>query len=100
MELTLEKSVVSQVSESVVAIAENINGSFTKEELIEKVQKANPLVDAEQCAEVVERVWLLLASSHLLIKAKDDYYRILTEKELRAIKKAYTETMQNENDNN
>lgn len=101
MELTIEKEIVDQVAKSVIDIAENINGSFTKEELIEKVQKTNPIVDAEQCAEVVRRVWLLLSSNHLLVNVKDDYYRILTDRELRAIKKAYMEIVnQNENGNN
>lgn len=101
MELTIEKEIVDQVAKSVVDIAENTNGSFTKEELVKKAQKANSLVDAGQCAEVVERVWLLLSSNHLLIKVKDDYYRILTDRELRAIKKAYMEAAdQNEDSNN
>ena len=101
MELTIEKEIVDQVAKSVIDIAENINGSFTKEELIEKAQKTNPLVDVEQCAEVVRRAWLLLSSNHLLVNVKDDYYRILTDRELRAIKKAYMEMVnQNENGNN
>ena len=39
MELTIEKEIVDQVAKSVIDIAENTNGSFTKEELIDRLRK-------------------------------------------------------------
>lgn len=100
MELTLKETVVKQISETIIDVAETINGGFTKTELIGKVIEKYPLVDANQCKEVCERVWLLLVSNKLLIQVKDDYYRILTQRELNAIKKAYTEATQNEDNIN
>lgn len=99
MELTLKETVVKQISETMINVAETINRGFTKTELIGKIIEKHPLIDANQCKEVCERVWLLLVSSGLLIQVKDDYYRILTQRELNAIKKAYMEVIQNENGN-
>lgn len=100
MELTIEREVADRVAKSAIDIAETINGGFTKTELIGRVVEKYPFVDANQCKEVCERVWLLLVSNKLLIQVKDDYYRILTQRELNAIKKAYTEATQNEDDIN
>lgn len=99
MELTLKETVVKQISETMINVAETINRGFTKTELIGKIIEKHPLIDANQCKEACERVWLLLVSSGLLIQVKDDYYRILTQRELNAIKKAYMEAIQNENGN-
>lgn len=100
MELTIEREVADRVAKSAIDIAETINGGFTKTELIGRVVEKYPFVDANQCKEVCERVWLLLVSNKLLIQVKDDYYRILTQRELNAIKRAYTEATQSEDDIN
>lgn len=100
MELIIDKETAQQIAKSVVDAAESFNGSFTKEEVIEKIQVMYPLVDAEQCAEVCSRVWMLLTSSNLLLCVKDNYYRILTQRELNAIKKAYVEASSENNEDN
>ena len=52
MEVTLKETVVKQISETMINVAETINRGFTKTELIGKIIEKQTNINAKQCKEV------------------------------------------------
>lgn len=85
MVLNIDIEKVEEIKNYYLDIIDNYNGSFTQKEIEDKVITHFPMIGADTVSCVCDRIWLKLCIG-LIKPVKDNYYRKLTDKELKEVK--------------